>query len=81
MVIPIEADLKRLHEIVATSDLIDRTMYKQLIGCLMCLVNTGPYICYAINTLSQLMCESRDIHHVEAKHILRCVRGRVGYDL
>eukprot|EP00253_Pinus_taeda_P031310 PITA_31310 len=34
---------------------VDPTLYRQLIGSLMYLVNTRPDICYAVNTLSQFM--------------------------
>jgi hypothetical protein len=44
------------------SDLVDPTMYKQLIGSLMYLVSTRPNICFAVNTLSQFMVEPRQVH-------------------
>jgi hypothetical protein len=37
------------------SNLIDTTMYRQMIGSLMYLVNTRPDICYAVSALSQFM--------------------------
>eukprot|EP00253_Pinus_taeda_P002059 PITA_02059 len=38
----------------ATSvEVVDATVYRQLVGLLMYLVNTRPDICYAINQLSQ----------------------------
>jgi hypothetical protein len=47
----------------------------------MYLVNTRLDICYAMSALGQFMCEPRQIHLVAAKHILRYLRGPVGYDL
>jgi hypothetical protein len=41
------------------SNLVDPLVYRQLIGSLMYLVNTGPDICFAVNTLNQLMLELR----------------------
>eukprot|EP00253_Pinus_taeda_P008495 PITA_08495 len=38
---------------------VDPTLYRQLIGSLMYLVNTRPDICYAVNTLSQFMVEPK----------------------
>lgn len=52
-----------------------------MIGSLMYLVNTRPNICYAVSALSQFMCEPKQIHLVVAKHILRYLRGIVGYGL
>jgi len=60
---------KKLH--ASDSELVDSTLYRQLIGCLMYLVNTQPYICFAVKTMSQFMCELRRVHWVVAKHILR----------
>jgi hypothetical protein len=36
---------------------VDSTLYRQLIGSLMYLVNTRPDICFVVNTLSQFMVE------------------------
>eukprot|EP00253_Pinus_taeda_P016383 PITA_16383 len=49
---------------------VDPTLYKQLIGSLMYLVNTRPNICYAVNTLSQFMVEPKRAHRAIAKHVL-----------
>ena len=39
---------------------MDATLYRQMIGSLMYLMNTRPDICFAVNTLSQYMVEPRD---------------------
>eukprot|EP00253_Pinus_taeda_P033305 PITA_33305 len=41
---------------------VDPTLYRQLIGSLMYLVNTKPNICYSVNTLSQFMLEPKRAH-------------------
>jgi hypothetical protein len=46
------SNLKKLSEFSSDSDLIDPTMYIQLIGSLMYLVNTRPNICYAVSAPS-----------------------------
>jgi hypothetical protein len=43
----------------------------------MYLVNTRPDICYVVNVLSQ----SRQTHWIAMKHVLRYLRGTVGYGL
>ena len=63
------------------SDLVDPTMYRQLIGSLMYRVNTRPDICFVVNTLSQYMCEPRQTHWVATKHVLRYLRGTIRYEL
>ena len=66
---------------VSDSDLVDPTMYRQLVGSLMYLVNTRPDICFAVSTLGQFMCEPRQMHWVATKLVLGYLRGTVGYDL
>ena len=45
----------------------------------MYLVNTKSDICYAVNVLRQFMSELKHTHSIEAKHVLRYLRGIVGY--
>jgi hypothetical protein len=60
---------------------VDATIYRQLIGSLMYLVNTIPDICFAVNTLSQYMVELGSVHMVGEKHILRYIAGTIDYGL
>ena len=60
--IPIDANLKMLRDSASDSNLIDPTMYCQLIGSLIYLTNTRPDICFVVNALSQFMCEPKQIH-------------------
>eukprot|EP00253_Pinus_taeda_P004156 PITA_04156 len=57
---PMITNWKKLH--ASDSELVDSTLYRQLIGSLMYLVNTRPDICFAVNTMSQFMCEPRKVH-------------------
>lgn len=52
-------NLKKLTETASNSDLVDPTMYRQLIGYLMYLVNTRPDICFVVSSLSQFMVKPR----------------------
>jgi hypothetical protein len=56
-------------------------MYRQMIGLLMYLTNTRPYICFAMNTLSLYMVEPRGVHLIVAKHVLRYLKGTIEYGL
>ncbi|XP_059078202.1 uncharacterized mitochondrial protein AtMg00810-like [Cryptomeria japonica] len=78
---PMETNLHKLKETAADSELADSTLYRQMIGSLMYLVNTRPNICYATNALGQFMCEPKQLHLVAAKHILRYLRGTIGLGL
>jgi hypothetical protein len=50
---PMETKMKLLVD--TSSDLIDSTLYRQIIGSLMYLMNTRPDICSTMNTLIQLL--------------------------
>ena len=52
-----------------------------MIGSLMYLTNTRPYICFAVNAFSQFLTDPRHVHFIAAKHILRYLRGTVDYGL
>ena len=59
--------------------MVDTTRYHQLIESLMDLVNTRPYLCYVVNTLSQYMVDPKSVQSVEAKHVLRYIKGTLDY--
>jgi hypothetical protein len=81
MATPMVTNLKKLSVSSSDSDEIDPTLYRQLIGSLMYLVNTRPDICYAVSALSQFMSQPRQTHWIVAKHVLRYLRGTVGHGL
>ena len=60
MATPMITNWKKIDK--TEDDEADPTLYRQLIGSLMYLVNTRPYICYAMNTLSHFMVEPRRAH-------------------
>ena len=49
MATPMDTNLKLLSD--ESSELVDMTQYRQIIGSLMYLTNTRPDICFALNTL------------------------------
>jgi hypothetical protein len=77
MTTPMMTNLQLLSD--SYSYLVDPTMYRQLIGSLMYLVNTRSDICFAMNTLSQYMVEPRHVHWIAEKHVLRYLHGTFGY--
>jgi hypothetical protein len=78
---PMVTNLKKLHDYDVGLDSMDPTMYRKLIGSLMYMIHTRQDICYAVIAMSQFMTEPRQIHWVEAKHILRYLRGTITYGL
>ena len=79
MATPMASNLKLLCD--ASSEPVDVSMYRQMIGSLMYLTNTRPDICFAVNTLSQFLTDPRSVHLVAVKHILRYLKGTIDYGL
>ena len=65
----------------ASTESVDATIYRQMIGSLMYLTNTRPDICFVVNNLSQFLTDPRQVHLAVAKHILRYLKGTVDYAL
>jgi hypothetical protein len=63
------------------SKTVDPSVYHQLIGSLMYLVNTQPDISFAVNCLSQFLVDPQRIHWIAAKHMLRYLSGTEEYGL
>jgi hypothetical protein len=45
-----ESNMKLLDD--TTSEVVDATLYKKMIGSLIYLTNTQPYICFVVNNLN-----------------------------
>ena len=56
---------------VNSGEVVDATVYRQLVGSLMYLVNTIPDICYVVNQLSQGMVKPTKFFWKVGKHVLR----------
>ena len=73
MTTPMMANLKLYGD--TTSERVDATLYRQMIGSLMYLMNMRPDICFAVNTLSRYMVEPRHVPLIAAKHVLRYLKA------
>ena len=74
-----DSNLKLLAD--DSSELVDVTQYRQIIGSLMYLTNTRPDICFVVNTLSQYLVQPRQVHMVVAKHVMRYLKGTIDFGL
>ena len=62
-------------------EVVYATVYRQLVGLLMYLVNTRPDIFYVVNQLSQPMVKPTKLFWKAGKHVLRYLRGTSEYGL
>lgn len=62
-------------------DLIDPSLYMQLIRSLIYPMNTRLYIFYAMNTLNQFMVYPQETHCVVVKHALRYSTNTINYGI
>ena len=58
-----------------SSPMVNNTLYRKLIGCLLSLIHTRPDICYAVSVDSRYMYQPHEIHWKVAKRILNFVQG------
>ena len=57
------------------------TQFREIIGSLIYLINTSPYICFHVNTLSQYLIKPRRVHLIAAKHVMRYMKGIIDFGL
>ena len=79
MTTPMDTNLKLLYD--ESSELVDVTLYKHIIGSLMYLTNTRLDIFSVVNTLSQYLVKTRCVHLIVAKHVMRYLNGMINFGL
>ena len=76
---PMDTNLKLLSN--ETSELVDMTHYGQIIGSLMYLTNTRPYIIFVVNIFSQYLVKPRWVHLIVENHVMRYLKGTIDFGL
>jgi hypothetical protein len=79
MTTPLEVRLKLYGHDESKS--VDVTLYRHLVGSLIFLTTTQPYISFAVSMVSRFMVEPKEFHWKTAKRILRYPCGTIGYCL
>ena len=79
MTTPMESNINLLS--FSSLEMVDAMMYHGMIGSLMYLTNTRPDICFAVNTLGQLLTYLRHVHLMVASHVVRYLKGIVEYGI
>ncbi|XP_016172769.1 uncharacterized protein LOC107615181 [Arachis ipaensis] len=57
------------------------TLYRQLVGGLVCLTVTRPDIAYPVHVLMQFLSSPRSIHYAAVLHIIRYIKGTLFHGL
>jgi hypothetical protein len=73
---PMEMKLKLLVD--TSSKLVDATLNRHIIGSVMYLMNTRLDTCFS---LSQYLVETRRVHIVASKHMMRYLKGTLDFGL
>jgi hypothetical protein len=61
--------------------LVDNTLYRQLVGSLLYLTHSRPYLSYVVGTVSRFMQELHELQWKDAKCILRYVQGTITFEI
>ena len=61
--------------------LVDNYIYRQLVGKLLYLTHSRPYLSYPFGTVSRFMQEPHELHWKAAKQILRYVHGTITFGI
>ncbi|XP_069145669.1 secreted RxLR effector protein 161-like [Solanum lycopersicum] len=66
---------------VGRGDMVDNTLYRQIVGILMYLAVTRPDIMYVVSLISRYMESPAEIHFLATKRILRYLQGTKDFGL
>jgi hypothetical protein len=61
--------------------LVDSTLYSKIVGSLLYLTHSRPYLSYAVGVVSRFMQEPHELHWKAAKRILRYVQGTITFGI
>ncbi|RDY08728.1 hypothetical protein CR513_07007, partial [Mucuna pruriens] len=72
---PIEMNVKLEKN---SEEVVDKTLFKQIVGCLRYFCNSKPGICYGVGLINNFMDNPRKPHWVAAKRIMKYLQGTLG---
>ncbi|XP_020225209.1 uncharacterized protein LOC109807090 [Cajanus cajan] len=61
--------------------MVDKTLYRQMVGSLRYVCNTRPDIAYGVGLVSRYMETPKQSHLLAVKRLLKYVKGTIGYGL
>ena len=60
-------------------NIINKTYYKQIVGSLMYIIATRPYMMFVVSFIGRFMARPTKFHLQAAKRVLRYLKGTVDY--
>ncbi len=60
---------------------VDQLMYQSMVGILIFLTHSRPYISFAVSCVIEYLGAPRQNHFIPAKRILRCIKGTTFYGI
>ena len=79
MAMAMDTNLKLLSD--ESLELVDVTRCRKINGSLLYLMNTMPYIFFAVNTLNQYLIKPRCVHLIAANHVMRYLKATIDFGL
>ena len=64
-----------------TSHELDATLYRQLVGSILYLTHSRPYLSFTVGCVSRYMKTPHESHWKEAKRILRYIQGTIQFGI
>ena len=74
---PMDTNMKLLSN--ESLELVDVTQYIHIIGSLMYLTNTRPYIWFVVNSLIQYLVKPRRVLLIAPKHVMRYLKCMIDF--
>ncbi|XP_038713373.1 secreted RxLR effector protein 161-like [Tripterygium wilfordii] len=80
---PVQIPIVPVTQLVKDSNgtRVDDTLFKQVVGSLMYLTTTRPYIMFVVSLISRFMGAPTEMHFLAAKRVLRYIKGTSDYGL
>jgi hypothetical protein len=60
---------------------VDQLMYQSMVGILIFLTHSRPYISFAVSCVIEYLGAPRQNHFIPAKRILQCIKGTTFYGI
>ncbi|KAL8123001.1 hypothetical protein AgCh_011103 [Apium graveolens] len=60
---------------------VDETYFKQIVGCLMYITTTRPYLTFVVSLIARFMAKPTEMHYQVAKRVLKYLKGTTNFGI